>query len=102
MFEVTTMSSSAAIKNKTVSTRTTFEISNRAKQNLAKQGLTISEYLRLALIKAANNQVKLVNFLDTPEALTGKEEAESGQIKAIGTVDDFDKWVDKIDEDSKH
>ncbi len=96
------MSSSSAIKNKTVSTRTTFEIKSRAKQNLAKQGLTVSEYLRLALIKAANNQVRLVNFLDTPEALIGKKEAEAGQTKTIGTIDDFDKWVDKIDEDSKH
>lgn len=95
------MSSSSALKNKTVSTRTTPEINERAKQNLAKQGLTISEYLRLALVKAANDQVKLVSFLDTPEALEAKKEAEEGHVETIGSLDDFDKWVDEIDENSK-
>lgn len=49
--------SHATIKNKTVSTRVTPEISERAKENLAKHGLTVSEYIRLALVKAANNEV---------------------------------------------
>lgn len=37
-------------------------ISKRAKNNLAKQGLTIPEYIRLSLVKAANNEVRLVSF----------------------------------------
>ncbi|KGO17981.1 RelB, partial [Oenococcus alcoholitolerans] len=51
--------SNTIIKNKTISTRVTPGISERAKANLAKQGLTVSEYLRLSLVKAANNEVRL-------------------------------------------
>ncbi|WP_056988229.1 plasmid mobilization protein, partial [Ligilactobacillus acidipiscis] len=58
--------SNATIKDKTISTRVTNEISERAKANLAKQGLTVSEYVRLSLVKAANNEVRLLNFLDSP------------------------------------
>ncbi|POB81222.1 RelB, partial [Vibrio vulnificus] len=61
--------SNTIIKNKTISTRVTPDISERAKANLAKQGLTVSEYIRLSLVKAANNEVRLVSFLDSPEAL---------------------------------
>ena len=49
--------SNTIIKNKTISTRVTPDISERAKANLAKQGLTVSEYIRLSLVKAANNEV---------------------------------------------
>ncbi|KRN99083.1 plasmid mobilization protein [Companilactobacillus kimchiensis] len=77
------------IKNKTISTRVTTDISNRAKENLAKQGLTVSEYIRLSLIKAANNEVKLVSFLDTPESKKAKKEAESGQVDSFDSVDDW-------------
>lgn len=63
----------SVLRNKTISTRVTEEVSDRAKANLAKEGLTVSEYVRLALIKAANNEVELVNFLDTPEALAAKK-----------------------------
>ncbi|EHN58753.1 type II toxin-antitoxin system RelB/DinJ family antitoxin [Oenococcus kitaharae] len=89
--------STSVIKNKTVSTRVTLDIDQRAKSNLAKQGLTISEYIRLSLVKAANNEVRLVSFLDSPEALEAKREAETGQVKTIGSLDDFDHWVDQLD-----
>lgn len=89
--------STSVIKNKTVSTRVTLDIDQRAKSNLAKQGLTISEYIRLSLVKAANNEVRLVSFLDSPEALEAKREAETGQAKTIGSLDDFDHWVDQLD-----
>ena len=72
--------SNTIIKNKTISTRVTPDISERAKANLAKQGLTVSEYIRLSLVKAANNEVRLVSFLDSPEALAAKKEAETGQV----------------------
>ncbi|HBF75757.1 MAG TPA: hypothetical protein DDW71_10955 [Lactobacillus sp.] len=55
-------------KSKVITTRVAEDISDRAKANLAKMGLTVSEYVRLSLIKAANNDVKLISFLDTPEA----------------------------------
>ncbi len=54
--------SNTAIKNKTISTRVATDISNRAKKDLAKQGLTISEYLRPSLVKAANNEVRFLSF----------------------------------------
>lgn len=90
----------APIRNKTVSTRVTSDIQKKAQAYLAKQGLTISEYLRLSLVKAANNEVKMISFLDTPEAIEAKKEAESGQTHLIGNLDNFNKWVDRIaDED---
>ena len=92
------MMSAIIVKNKTVSTRVTSDISERAKNNLAKQGLTVSEYIRLSLVKAANNEVRLVSFLDSPEALAAKKEAEAGQVKTIGSLADFDDWVDQLDE----
>lgn len=89
--------SNTIIKNKTISTRVTSDISERAKANLAKQGLTVSEYIRLSLVKAANNEVRLVSFLDSSEALAAKKEAETGQVKNIGSLTDFDDWIDKLD-----
>ena len=92
------MMSTSIVKNKTVSTRVTSDISERARRNLAKQGLTISEYMRLSLVKAANNEVRLISFLDSPEALAAKKEAETGQVKTIGSLADFDDLVDQLDE----
>lgn len=91
--------SNATIKNKTVSTRVTKEISERAKKNLAKQGLTVSEYIRLSLVKAANNEVRLVSFLNSQEALAAKHEAENEELTEIGSLADFDDWIDQLDED---
>lgn len=91
--------SNATIKDKTISTRVTNEISERAKANLAKQGLTVSEYVRLSLVKAANNEVRLLNFLDSPDALAAKAEAEKGEVTEIGSVTDFNDWIDQLDED---
>lgn len=73
------------VKNKTVSTRVTSDISERAKCNLAKQGLTTSEYMRLSLIKAANNEVQLLTF----EALAAKKEVENGQVKSDWFISRF-------------
>lgn len=89
----------APIKNKIVSTRVTANIQDRARKNLADQGLTVSEYIRLALVKAANNEVQLVNFLDSSEALEAKKEAETDQLETIGDLNDFNDWIEKINED---
>ncbi|GAA2985002.1 plasmid mobilization protein [Lentilactobacillus parakefiri] len=91
----------SVLRNKTISTRVTEEVSDRAKANLAKEGLTVSEYVRLALIKAANNEVELVNFLDTPEALAAKKEVENGQVERIGDLDVLKAWVNRIDGNTK-
>lgn len=86
------------IRDKTVSARVTADISDRAKKNLEKQGLTLSEYIRLSLVKAANNEVQLISFLDSPEALAAKKEAESGRTEDIGTIHDLKNWLNNIDE----
>lgn len=77
----------------------TSEVSARAKENLAKQGLTVSEYIRLALVKAANNEIRLVSFLKSTEALSAKHEAENNEVTEIGSLADFDDWIDQLDED---
>ncbi|KRL93470.1 hypothetical protein FD28_GL001355 [Levilactobacillus hammesii DSM 16381] len=50
------------------------------------------------MVKAANNEVRLVSFLDSPDAAAAKKEAENGQVKTIGSLTDFDDWINKIDE----
>lgn len=84
--------------DKTVSSCVTTDIYARTKNNLEKQGLTVSEYIRLSLVKAANDDVRLVNFLDSPEAIEAKEEVETGQVKLIGSLIEFDDWIDKMDD----
>jgi len=54
---------------------------------------------RLNLIKASNNEIKFIDFFDSLEALKAKNEAETGQTEIIGNLNDFDKWLDKINED---
>ncbi|USQ69013.1 hypothetical protein M5C72_01910 [Companilactobacillus allii] len=49
-------------------------------------------------MKISNNKVRLISFLDSPEALTAKKEAETGQIKDIGSLTDFDDLIDKLDQ----
>lgn len=94
------MSSSTVLKKATASTRVTEDIRDKAKKNLARQGLTISEYMRYALIKAANDEVKFMSFLDSSEALEAKKEAETGQVEEFDSLKDFDNWIDKINENS--
>ncbi|MDF7638253.1 RelB [Lactobacillus sp. ESL0791] len=86
-------------KNVIVSTRITKEIAKKAKKNLAAKGITRSEYIRLALVKAANNEVQLINFLGTPEALQAKKEVETGQVTTVDSLKDFNKWADGLGED---
>ena len=53
---------------------------------------------RLAsLDKSIIDEVRLVSFLDSPEALAAKKEAETGQVKNIGSLTDFEDWIDKLD-----
>lgn len=89
---------SNANKDKVITTRVTPDISERAKANLAKMGLTVSEYVRLALVKAANNEVKLVSFLETPEAQQAKDEDQQQMAEMIGDTADFERWVENLPE----
>lgn len=86
-------------KSKIITTRVTQDVHDRAKANLAKMGLTVSEYVRMSLAKAADNEVKLISFLDTPEAQKAKYEDQHHLAETIGNTDDFEKWTRDLDED---
>lgn len=86
-------------KSKVITARVTQDVHDRAKINLAKMGLTVSEYVRMSLTKAADNEVKLISFLDTPEAQQAKYEDQHHLAETIGNTDDFEKWTRDLDED---
>ena len=81
------------VRNSSASTRVSKSVKDKAIKNLAKRGITLSEFLRFAVGKAADDDIELLNFLDTPEALQGKSEVENGNIEKIGSLDDLDKWI---------
>lgn len=87
---------SITAKDTTVSSRVSSKMAQNAKANLAKYGLSLSEYIRMAIYKAANDEVSYVNFLDTAEALQAKKEAETNNITKVGSLDDLDKWMDNL------
>ncbi|MFD1471686.1 RelB [Companilactobacillus mishanensis] len=78
-------------KIRTISTTVTEELVENAKLNLEKQGLTVSEYINLTLIKAANDEVKYINFLDSSEALNAKRDAENGKVESFNSVEEWEK-----------
>lgn len=83
-------------RNSTASTRVSKNVKEKAVRNLAKRGITLSEFLRFAVGKAADDDIELINFLDSPEALKAKKEVETGNIEKIGTLDDLDNWMDRL------
>lgn len=87
---------SITAKDTTVTSRVSSQMAKNAKTNLAKYGLSLSEYIRMAVYKAANDEVSYVNFLDTKEALQAKKEVETNTITKIGSLDDLDKWMDNL------
>lgn len=96
--EALKLKNTKTIRKYVVSTRVTLQVKEKAAAYLAKEGLSISEYMRLALAKAANNEVQLVNFLDTPEAKSAKQEAENDDTFTFSNADDFKGWVDSLNE----
>ncbi|WP_289758165.1 RelB [Lactobacillus taiwanensis] len=83
------------VRNSSASTRVSKSVKDKARKNLAKRGITLSEFLRFAVGKA-DDDIELLNFLDTPEALQGKSEVENGNVEKIGSLDDLDKWMDNL------
>jgi len=61
-----------------------------AQQKIEKSGLTLSEYLRLSMIRIANDGFE--DFLSTDEALAAKKEVETGKLKKFDSFDDL--WAD--------
>lgn len=86
-------------KPTTFFTRLPEDIQQQASTNLAKVGLTLSGYLDLCLIKAANNDLHPINFLDTLEAQLAKYEAEHKKPEVIGNTRDLEKWIHDLDTD---
>lgn len=84
------------VRNSSASTRVSKSVKDKAIKNLAKRGITLSEFRRFAVGKAADDDIELLNFLDTPEALQGKSEVENGNVEKIGSLDDLDKWMDNL------
>lgn len=83
-------------RDSSATTRVAKQVKKRAIKNLAKQGITLSEYLRFAVGKAADNDVELINFLDTGEAQEAKKEVETGKAEKIGSLDEMDRWMDNL------
>ena len=76
--------------------RVSKNVKEKAIRNLATRGITLSEFLRFTVGKAADDDIELINFLDSPEALKAKKELETGNIEKIGTLDDLDNWMDRL------
>lgn len=87
---------SIATKNTTVTSRVSSKMVQKAKNNLAEKGLSISEYIRMAVYKAANDEVSFLDFLDTAEAQQAKKDVENNNISKIGSLNDLDSWMDKL------
>lgn len=86
------MMTNKVMRSKTYSTWASQKVGDKAKEYLAKYDMTLSEYMRLALVKAANHEVKVVNFLETPEVLGAKKEVEQGGGKTFDSLKDL--WKD--------
>lgn len=77
---------------KTYSTRASQQLGEEAEAYLAEYGITLSEYLRACIEKAANHEVEYINFLDTTEAQAAKNEAESGEGETFNSLEEL--WKD--------
>lgn len=82
-------------REKTYSTRASKELGDKAKEYLARYDITLSEYMRYSIAKAANHEVEFINFLDTPEANAAKKEAETGEGKTFDSLEDLWKDLNK-------
>jgi len=85
-------------KTRTISVRVTADLKERAQKQLARQGLTLSAFIRQSLIVAANNEVASYDFYDSPTALAAKAEAEAGETETIGSLQDLGDWLASLDD----
>ena len=87
------------INEKTVSTRVSQREFELAEKNLSKKGLSISEYLRLTLIKAADDEVRLIPFENSQEVVDSKKMIENNQGIISTDLNGFEEMIRKIQAD---
>jgi DNA-damage-inducible protein J len=81
----------------TRSTKVTPEISKQAEANLSKLGISVSEYLRMSLAKAATGNVEFINYYDTPEYQKAEQDVMNGKVKTMGhNKKELQAWLDNL------
>lgn len=79
------------------STKVTPTIAKKADKNIAKLGITISEYLRLSLAKAANGHVEVIDYFNTPEFHQAEKDANLGKVKTVAhNKKELRDWANKL------
>lgn len=91
-----------AIKsNKSIVTvRVKPEVKQKAKDILENSGLTLSDFIRMSLAKVVEDG--RISFLDIPEAMEAKRQAENDEYEIIGDINDFDEYVRNVIDESKN
>ncbi|KRK86989.1 type II toxin-antitoxin system RelB/DinJ family antitoxin [Lentilactobacillus sunkii] len=84
-----------------ISVRVSPEVKQAAKDQLAKVGLNLSDYIQLALANLAMGEG---DYLNSPSALEAKYQAEHGQSETIGDGSDadFEKYLKKLESEDRH
>jgi len=83
------------INTESVTFRLSPTVKRIAQKKIEKSGLTVSEYLRLSMIRVANDGFD--DFLSTDEALAAKKEVENGHLKSFDSLEEL--WADLNSED---
>lgn len=76
-------------KQARISTCISIDIKNQAQAKLAKQGMTLSDFLRYAVEEYISGEITVENYLDTEKAMRAKHNVESGKNLKSGTMEDF-------------
>lgn len=84
-----------------VTVRVKPEVKQEAKDILESSGVTLSDFIRMSLAKVVEDG--RISFLNTPEALEAKRQADNGEYEVIGDIGDLKEYVrNVIDESSKN
>ena len=79
------------------STKVTPTIAKKAEKNISKLGITVSEYLRLSLAKAANGHVEVIDYFNTPKFHKAELDATTGKTKTVAhNKKELQNWVSKL------
>ncbi|MSE09667.1 RelB, partial [Lactobacillus salivarius] len=83
-----------------VTVRVKPEVKQKAKDILENSGLTLSDFIRMSLAKVVEDG--RISFLDIPEAMEAKRQAENDEYEIIGDINDFDEYVRNVIDESKN